>query len=233
MSEIILIRHAEARIGRSRMDRDYHLTSRGRRQAHALGRTLAAMKIKPARIHCSTMTRARETAAILSRYLSAPLHPNAELIEHGTRVLVLDCSLKEAVRRHPKLILKNGAVTYSQGSCDGLNWSFCIGGETLRQLHRRGLKAWNEIAAKVSPGQTVLVVAHGSFLSAMLTEALSLPLAKVWRFSFANTGFVRVKVTTDASGKRIPVLCAFSPHNQGHAITKSKPARRKSRGRKA
>jgi 2,3-bisphosphoglycerate-dependent phosphoglycerate mutase len=210
MSEILLIRHGEACIGPSRMDRDYHLTQRGQQQAHRLGRELAAMKLKPARIYCSTLTRARETAGILARHVPAPLHQQPELIEHGSRVLTLDCSLDDAVRRHPKLLRLDGSVTWSQGSCDGLNGSFCIGGETVRQLHRRAKKAWKKIVGEVSPGQTVLVVAHGSFLSAMLTEALSLPLAKVWRFNFVHTGFVRVKLIDDAGGVRVPVLCAHA-----------------------
>ena len=238
MSEILLIRHGEARIGRSRMDRDFHLTRRGVRQAHRLGRELAAMKIKPARIFCSTLTRARETACILARYIPAPtpLHEHAGLIEHGSRVLTLDCSLKEAVRRHPKLILKNGAVTYSQGRCEGLNWSFCIGGETLRQLHRRALKMWSEIAGATAQGQTILVVAHGSFLSAMLTEALALPLAKVWRFHFAHTGCVRIKLTTDHTGARVPVLCAGAtdvPRGRIRGSSVSVRSRKKIRGLKS
>ena len=211
MSEILLIRHAEAHLGRSRMDRDYHLTARGRRQAHTLGRSLAAMDIRPARIHCSTLTRARETARILAHYVPAPLKLNSELIEHGSRVLTLNCSLKEAVRRHPDLIEKNGAVTYSQGRGGGLNWSFCIGGETLRQLHRRALKAWTGIAKSTLPDETVLVVAHASFLSAMLTEVFALKLEKEWRFSFPNAGFIRMNLTSNADGKRVPILCADFP----------------------
>lgn len=204
-TEIWLIRHAQAAVGPSRMDADHHLTRLGKAQAHRLGRELARQQIKPARIWHSTMTRARETAQILARYTRGPLKSHPKLYEFGTRVLTLNCSLEEAVRRHPKLIRPDGSLTWVESRNGGLSWSFTIADESLRQLHRRALAAWNQIAASAPPGKTIFVVAHGSYLSALLTEALGLPLAKVWRFEFPNTGYVRLKLHAHGR-RRIPVL---------------------------
>lgn len=214
MKEFYFIRHGEACAGPSKMDRDFHLTDRGRQQAHALGERLQAAGLQPARIYCSRLTRAKETARILREYVPAEIRERKDLIEHGSEVLLLDCSFEEAAAAHPDKLLPPGQMRCVQGEGPGLNWSFSIGGESLRALHARARTAWAALLEDdpAEQGQ-YLVVAHGSFLAAMLTEVLGLPLRPTWNFQFANAACLCVRVLRDHAGRRQPAICLPSPLN--------------------
>jgi len=198
MTELYLIRHGHAQGGPSGMDRDFFLTELGQRQAHALGKQLKASQLKPRRIYSSKLTRARQTASILREYLDAPIVERHDLIEHGTHAYLEDCSVEEAIRRYPEQLDREGKCIYKQGPQPGLSWDFSCGGEDLRALHARARGAFDSLLEehRDEPG-TFLVVAHGSFLSAFLTEVLGMPLRPVWNFNFDNCGCMRLKIHTE------------------------------------
>ncbi|MEW1834154.1 histidine phosphatase family protein [Microbacterium sp. NPDC079995] len=62
MITLILVRHAKSDWGTGRDDHERPLNDRGRRDAPAMARRLAATDVRPARILSSTAVRARTTA---------------------------------------------------------------------------------------------------------------------------------------------------------------------------
>jgi len=213
MRDLYVVRHGQAAGGESGMDRDFFLTDEGKRQAHALGKKLKEIGVSPVRIYSSRLNRARETAEIVSRYVPAPVELRDDLIEHGSGVLLLDCSKLEAARLNPDKLRPDGSLIISQGLEEQLNWDFSVGGETLRALHARARGAFDAImAAHPEPDCTCIVTAHGSFLSAMLTEVLGLPMRGVWNFGFANAAFLHLRFHADASSREArPVICVHHP----------------------
>jgi broad specificity phosphatase PhoE len=144
------------------------------------------------------MTRARQTAGIIREYLDAPVVERRDLIEHGTHALIENCSIQEAIRLHPNKLDSNGKCIYVQGPRPGLNWDFSCGGEDLRALHARARGAYESMLTEHrNDSGAFMVVAHGSFLSAFLSEALEMPLRSVWNFAFENCGCMRLKFHSD------------------------------------
>lgn len=79
-----MIRHGEteanaAQIMAGRLDTP--LTAKGREQAMAAGRVLAALPIRPQAIYHSTLSRARDTAMIMNEELNLPLFADHDLQE--------------------------------------------------------------------------------------------------------------------------------------------------------
>ncbi len=214
MNQLLLVRHGQAVGGTSGMDRDFFLTELGRRQAHALGARLKAEKVRPRCIYSSVLTRARQTAGILTEHLDAPIFERLDLIEHGSHAYADDCTLREAILRHPERLDADGKVRTHQGERMGLNWSFSIGGEDMRALHARARGAYQSLLDDHRKDDgTFVLVAHGSFLSALLTEVLGLPLRPVWNFSFANCGCMELNLVSTDDGM-LPVFSASGPGEQ-------------------
>ena len=211
MKDLFLIRHGQAAPGPSKMDRDFCLTELGRQQAHLLGRRLQAMGVRPDRIHASALTRARQTAAVLAEHVPAPILVERDLIEHGAEVFLDEGTVEEAARRFPGKVDADGTVRILHGESPGLTWDFSVGGEDMRALHRRARRAWEDLL-RLYPGEAgqYLLVSHGSFLSALLTEALGLPLRPVWNFQLGHCGCVHLRLFTEAGGLW-PALCADGP----------------------
>ena len=215
MRDLYLVRHGEARSGPSGMDRDFFLTSDGERQANALGRKLRAIGLQPRRIYASRLNRARQTAEILARHVPAEVHIREDLIEHGSAVFLLDCPRDEAARMHPQSLHPDGTLKTSGGPVSGLHWDFAVGGETLKALHERASKAYRALlAAHPEPEGAYIVVAHGSFLAAMVTEALGLALQPVWNVQFAHAGFLHLRLYGQAQRGAMPVVCVHGPNGE-------------------
>ena len=82
---IFLVRHGEyLDIGDS--DADKHLTEVGRKQARCTGERLLSLNIKWDRIIASTMTRAQETAKIVTCVLGSSITDNCNLIREGAPI---------------------------------------------------------------------------------------------------------------------------------------------------
>lgn len=211
MRDLYLVRHGQAQAGPSGMDADFFLTDLGRRQAHTLGEHLRDAGVAPVVIHASRLTRARQTAEILARYIPAPIAVRDDLIEHGSEAFLLGSDLAAAARQRPAALAADGALRIEPGSAAGLNWDYCVGGETLRELHVRAKGAFDFVhAAHLQSPDQVVIVAHGSILSAMLSEVLRLPLQSVWNFHFACAGMMHLRFCDENPGG-IPVICAHGP----------------------
>jgi broad specificity phosphatase PhoE len=212
MKEVFLIRHAQAASGPSKMDRDFFLTDTGVAQAHALGQRLCELKLKPEIIYCSRLSRARQTAQIITEYLQAPLLERLDLIEHGSEVYLSDQSYQQAARKFPLKLQPDGSVRATHHG-DKLTWQFTVGGEDLATLHSRARNAWRDIlAAHPKDEGQIIIVSHGSFLSALMSEIFGCPLQGVWSFSFPNAAYLRVLLRKCGDETWRPSLAVYAPY---------------------
>jgi broad specificity phosphatase PhoE len=83
---LFLVRHGETAwnsSGRFQGAQDSPLTTRGREQAQSAGRTLAAMVAAkaPLRAYVSPLGRARETASLISQYVTLDIHIDQRVAE--------------------------------------------------------------------------------------------------------------------------------------------------------
>jgi broad specificity phosphatase PhoE len=180
MRELLLVRHAQVQPGPPRMDDVHRLSEHGRRQARSLARRLKRAQVKPDVIYSSALLRARQTTEILNAQLNARVEIRRDLIEHGSEMFLQDCTIQDLVKRHPDKFHDDGEIRYPKSN-NGLTWAFSVCGEDMRALHARARVAWTYIRTQHPLGKpgTVLVVSHGSFLAAFLSELMGLPLTPV------------------------------------------------------
>ncbi len=161
---LYLVRHGETDCNRHGIVQgrgvDSRLNDRGRRQAQCLARRLASVPFDA--IYASTLRRARETAqAVAAHHEGVPLHVHADLCEMAWGVY--EGVPAEDVRE----ALDAARAAWRDGRFDR-----CVeGGESIRDVQRRALRAVRRIVAEHA-GQTVLVVAHGRWLRVLLASIL-------------------------------------------------------------
>ena len=145
------LRHAESEhgtTGTAGAVPDTPLTARGRRQALAAARQLAAEPIT--RIYASTALRARQTAALLATALHLDVVALPELVEVGVTAHVLRAWVVEQ--------------DLGRRAADG---------ETGHQVVARVTAAFQQIA-RTHPGETVAVVGHVASLTVALGRLCAL-----------------------------------------------------------
>lgn len=179
---IFLVRHGESESNRDGIFAgrlDSPLTDRGREQARALHRRFA--KIDIARVVTSDLKRAQETAALLVADRPITVEPDRRLREmhYGdwegkTQQVLLD---------H----FKDDWEALSRPTADFR----APGGESLAELRERVAAVYGEVVA-AHPDATVILVAHGNAIGALLATLLDLPYHSSWRFQLANGGLSRV-----------------------------------------
>ena len=153
---VYLVRHAEAeRLGAPcAMDPD--LTARGEAQLAVLQRAAAALSIDA--VVCSELVRARRTAAAI-----ASAHGLSPAIDAGWNEFHTVGAWREyGAREIDELV---GARFYRPDDRRAI-------GESLRELHRRTLAAWQRLVAM--PGRSVLVVGHNAVLGTLVQALLGL-----------------------------------------------------------
>ena len=72
MKSILLIRHAKSDWALATSDKNRKIAERGIQAAHTIGQKLSKKLPDNYVVYCSTATRARETATILTKYFSDP-----------------------------------------------------------------------------------------------------------------------------------------------------------------
>lgn len=155
---ILVVRHAEVHnpkdILYGRLPR-FRLNERGREQAEATARFLAARPV--AAIYTSPLLRARQTAAILSRYhAGTPLHTSRALLETRT-----------AYQGSPNSILKPGFSFYEpkQHPDD----------ESMEDIWNRMMRILRRVVLRHA-GQTVVLVSHADPIGILRVGLERLPL---------------------------------------------------------
>lgn len=182
-TRIYLARHgqSEANIqGRFCGHADAPLTPRGLEQARALGRRLAGLRLDAC--YTSDLSRAIETARIAlgERAITQGRDPDLREIHYGEWELVPE---SEARRTHPDC--------FAAMEAEDPAWQ-PPGGETLPAVIQRTGRALERILAR-HPGESVLVVSHGTAINCLLAGVLGLPLSHVFRVDVANCGLFELE----------------------------------------
>lgn len=162
MTRVFLARHGESDWNvenRFQGHTDRPLTERGREQARALARELAAESLQA--IYTSPLRRARETADVVGTALGIDPVADPDLVEIDVGGWA-GLSRAEAEERHPQAFRR-----WVEG---GEGWE---DGETFERMAARVVGALRRIAA-AHPEGSVLVVSHGGPIRAVLASALGM-----------------------------------------------------------
>ncbi len=180
MVKIILIRHCETdwNSGNRYLGwEDVPLNNAGRNRAKLLAGQLKGENIE--KIYSSNLSRAYETAGIISKFHSLEVVRIPELNEinfgdwEGLTFNEIEAKYKEKAKEYMS---------------DPLNFRF-PNGETLREFNKRVLSALDPILKKNSG--RILIVAHGGTNRVIIGRALNLLLKEHWRIK-QDVGCVNV-----------------------------------------
>ena len=184
---IIMVRHGETQGnigGRLQGQFDAPLTDKGVRQAQALSRRLANTDFNA--VYASDLQRAVHTAqSILNNRSNIEIQLRSELRElhYG------------AYENTSWSMLQNEAPTFFKRF---IEWDTrpnakYPGGESAADLWQRVGNFANELLINHSEEATILIVAHGGSLQALLAQFLALCITDQWRFHFDNTSVSIIK----------------------------------------
>ncbi len=184
MINLFLTRHGEtawnAR-GRFQGQTDVPLNEKGRQQAEALAKRLAAESF--AAIYASDLKRARETAEIIAQNHACPLIPEPRLREISFGQWE-GSTYAELQQRYPEAI--------QAWHADIANFT-PPGGESLPQFAERVTAAYRAITQKHND-ETVLLVAHGGSLQMLLTRLLGMSADRFWQLQFSHCALTKVAI---------------------------------------
>ncbi|MBC7644450.1 MAG: histidine phosphatase family protein [Thermoleophilia bacterium] len=169
--DIYLIRHAQSEwnaAGRWQGMADPPLTELGREQATSLAADFMVPDVT--HVFCSTLKRARETAAPLATMLGLPPIVDADLCE-------LDVGSWEGKTREQIATSDPGALEKFFRGEQG--W---VGGESYADHELRAERAAERLR-RLPAGSTAVVVTHGGTIRALLLALLELPHQHRWKFS--------------------------------------------------
>ena len=183
MRMLLLARHGQSvanAVRRFQGIQDVPLSDLGRLQAAALGAALRGGRL--VHVYASPLVRARVTAEAVVAELGVPL-----TLVDDLRELSLGewegCTVDE-IRAQP-------GDPYARWVRDPER-HLPPGGEPLRAVQERALRAVHAIADAHPDGDEVLVVSHGGVISACLAHWLGLPLSSIWRLTVGNGSVSRV-----------------------------------------
>ena len=196
MSELFLVRHAQASFGTDNYDR---LSELGHRQSRWLGEYFADLEIEFDSVVTGCMNRHRETAAGIARgmRLEAPAveeHAGWNEFDFG-KLFELYAQREPGARldgaARPEdyyRVLKSALLAWSEGAID---------------LDGSGMESWSAFQSRVAAavdslrrgnaGRKILVVSSGGALSAALQRILDLPNKSMVQLNLqtSNTGLHR------------------------------------------
>jgi probable phosphoglycerate mutase len=147
------------------------LNARGRAQAEALGRRLAATP--PHRVVCSPIQRTRETAAIIAVRVDRPVEVDERLIETGMGRWE-GMAIADIVARYPD----QWRAWRTAPSSEPVPWV-----EPMEAIADRMAAA---AADHLGEGERVLLVSHQDPLMALVCRWLDLPLDAVRRMDLSQ-----------------------------------------------
>ena len=174
MAKVILVRHGETdwnKNARFQGQTDVPLSETGKEQAEKVGQRLAGEKISA--IYSSDLSRAFETALAISRHHGLKIEKLKALRE-------INFGQWEGMSR--QIILDEHGDLY-QKWLDNPMETRTPQGENFTEVQKRALQALREIAAKHA-NETVVVVAHGGLIKAVICEYLD---GDFWEFPQGNT----------------------------------------------
>ena len=183
MPTLLLIRHGETdwnRSGQVMGNQPIPLNQTGEQQARACADMLAQTPI--AGIFTSPVLRAVQTAEIVGRRHSAPLHHLPGLSEIG---------VGDWINRYWKDFAEDPAKRDWYSHPDRAR---PLGGETLREVQQRAVAAV-ERALLAAPETTYAFVSHGDVIRALLAHYLRLDLATLRHARIDHAGVSGLELT--------------------------------------
>ena len=178
MMRLILIRHAESRgnlEGRFQGRSDFELSNLGRQQAERLFERFTTEKLSPTQVYSSPLSRAMETAGIVSRNWSPSIHPWPELVEYDVGVFE-GLTWLDIIRSLPAI-----ARDFEQSK----DWDVVYKVELVKQRHERGLRVVESIIAEHLNDDLVVCFTHGGILQHIIGALLGTD--RTWGFPVLNT----------------------------------------------
>jgi broad specificity phosphatase PhoE len=183
---IYLVRHGQS-TNNAEQPRvaDPALTDLGRQQARAAADALARKNRQFAAIYASPMRRAIETAVTIQAALNAPVTLLPSLCEMNGVHWDVGMTREAILNEWPGLILGEGI------SANGW-WTPLEGFEEMEAGYRRAAVALRDLRSRHSHDDTIAVITHGGFGTALIATLLGLPPASDELFLFWNCGITRV-----------------------------------------
>ena len=177
MTELIVIRHGKTAWNleqRIQGSTDIELHPLGIRQAEALADRLAQEEFHA--IYSSDLKRAYQTAALIAGKTQHRVIPHAGLRERNFGVFE-GMTATDIQERYPEgwERFKNWDPDYAAPK-----------GISLRDYQQTSVKSLEDIARK-HPGERLVVVTHGGFLSGLMRHTLQIPFSTPSRFKGLNT----------------------------------------------
>lgn len=176
------VRHAESCYnaeGRIQGQSDVSLSKLGHRQSEAVAAALGGLSIGA--VYASPLRRALQTAQPVAAALKLEIQADPRLMEIHAG-LFQGKAREELDQLHPQEFAR-----WKSGDPE-----FTIpGGESRRDLARRGREAFDEIGR--SGHEQAVVVAHGGLLSAVLKALLEIPATR-HPFAFHNASISRIEL---------------------------------------
>jgi broad specificity phosphatase PhoE len=163
--ELVLIRHGQSTANATGVWQgqvEFPLSEEGRRQARLTGRALAGESLDG--IYSSPLSRAFETAEIISREASFPGSVIAvEGLMERRGGLLEGTTLAEREARYPELMKKFLSIPEEE------RW-VVVGAETDEEVLVRFVLSISEIRARHPAGARMVVVSHGGAMRAFLRD---------------------------------------------------------------
>ena len=184
---LYFVRHGETEYNRQGIVQgrgiDSTLNAQGRQQAEALGHRLKGVSFSS--IYASPLRRTRQTAAILAQHhRQTPVQYLSDLEEMAWGIYEGEPPSEERDR-----VLDAMKKRWREGAHD----EPIEGGESIRQVQERALRAVDHITAQEN-GSNVLIVTHGRFLRVVLASILDeYGLHKMHKLPHSNTAVNRIE----------------------------------------
>lgn len=188
---LYFVRHGETEYNRRGIVQgrgiDSTLNENGREQAEALAERLRDRSFSA--IYASPLRRTRQTAAILAQHHQhTPVQYLADLEEMAWGIYEGEPPSEERDR-----VLDAMKQRWRQGAYD----EPIEGGESIRAVQQRALRAVDHITAQ-EQGSNVLIVTHGRFLRVVLASILDeYGLSKMHELPHSNTAVNRIEYRGD------------------------------------
>jgi broad specificity phosphatase PhoE len=207
VTRLFLVRHGQTVGNVQRVWQGWtegELTSLGVQQAKAAARGLAAYNHTFDALYSSPLRRAWQTAEIVGQALGlSPLaHEGLKEIWFGE---IEGVTLEEFAARYPETHRR-----WSKRNDVSFTWP---GGENRAEFQRRARRAIEDIAVQ-HKGRSVVVVAHGGTLRAILAHLFPIQLGQWWSYSLANCSLTRVWLAPDG-----PQLLALNDQSHLDGLT--------------
>ncbi len=180
---LVLIRHGESEWNARNLFtgwRDIGLSPRGRAQARAAGRRLAARSVRFDLAFASALIRAQETCTLVLR-------------EVGQPALAMRCAAALNERDYGGLSgMDKDAARAKWGAEQVHRWrrgwaDRPPGGESLKDTAARVSDCYEqEIAPELEKGRTILICAHGNSLRALVQKLEEIPVEEISGLNIAT-----------------------------------------------